>query len=170
MAGATLLLTEALSDEIANAVARGVPMHVACQAAGCSPSQIYEWLKAATRGTWHDGNPLSPQTQSRLTEFSAKIARARAEHQAAMIASIQHAATTVNPKTGTYDWRAADTILSKHPAYRSDWYEHRHVEQNVTVTHRQEHEQALEVYESLGLEGLDQLERMLPPPTTEGQG
>lgn len=134
---ATLRLTDELAESLADAVKRGVPIETAAQAAGVSERTFFEWLKAAESGVWHDGSPVQPETLKTISRFSRLISRARAEHMQQMIASIQQCAVTPNEKTGMPDWRAADTMLSKHPVYRKLWREERQVNvtQSGTVLH-----------------------------------
>lgn len=136
---ATLLLTDSLADELANAVRRGVPIGTAVRQAGLSHETFYEWLRVAESGSWSSGTPVDPESLRTISAFSEKIVRARADHQAQMIAAIQRCATEENPKTGLPDWRAADAMLSKHPAYRKDWREHREVVTSGEVRHLHEH-------------------------------
>lgn len=139
---ATLRLTDALADSLADAVRRGVPVETAAQAAGVSSAQYFAWLRAAETGLWQHGDPVPPDSLRTIQSFADKIARARAEHMEQMIASIQQCAVTPNEKTGLPDWRAADTMLSKHPVYRKVWREERQVNVTQSGTVQHEHQMA----------------------------
>jgi hypothetical protein len=137
--GRSLRLTDEMADALVEAVRQGVPIKTAVVAAGISERSFYDWLQAAERGHWSNGTSVDERSREALLRFSQRIAQARAEHQAELIGRIQHAASTINPKSGTYDWRAADTLLSKHPAYRQEWREERHVQVDQQAEVRIEH-------------------------------
>ena len=134
---ATLLLTDALAESIADAVSHGVPLETATQAAGISSRQCYEWIAAAERGAWHDGSPVRDDALRIITGFSEKIQRAQAEFEAKQIANIARTAEAVNEKTGIREWRAGAWLLNNHPRYRERYREHRQttIEHQGTVTH-----------------------------------
>src|SRR5258708_1420381 len=100
---ATLLLTDALAESLADAVSEGVPIETAAQAAGVGHHTFFTWLQAAERGVWRDGQPVDPSTHRRLTAFAEQIQRAQAEFEARQVSGITRAAEERNEKTGLQD-------------------------------------------------------------------
>lgn len=134
---ASLHLNDALADSLATAVAAGVPIETAAQAAGISARTIYGWLKAAEDGNWREGEPLDPQSLDAISRFSVLIRQAQAVFEAKQVQGVAEAAEAVNEKTGLRDWRARAWILNNHPRYRRTYRPERTVEmhQSGTVTH-----------------------------------
>ncbi len=115
----TLLLTDELANALAAAVAKGVPIETAAQAAGLGPHTLYDWLQAGRSGEWRSGNPVTnPENASRLAEFSELIASAQATWEAKQVQSIVEDADAYNQKTGLRDWRARAWLLNNHPRTR----------------------------------------------------
>ncbi len=165
----TLLLTDALADELCEAVAAGVPLATAAQAAGIGASTLYAWVDAAARGEWHPGQPLDPESLARLARFSDGLKRARGTWEAEQVRSIREDAARVNSKTGQRDWRARAWLLNNHPATRQTYrQEHQlQVEQHTTITlERQDIDRVLEgsCSDAERLERLAVYEAALPPP------
>lgn len=125
---ATLLLTDALADSLAAAVAQGVPIETAAASAGVSGRQFYEWLVAAERGVWREGQPVSDDTKLRLSRFSQQIAAAQAEWEAKQVIAITEDAARYNEKTGQRDWRARAWLLNNHPRTRRTYHEAKELE------------------------------------------
>lgn len=142
---ATLRITDELSQSLAAAVRRGVPIETAAQAAGVSQSQFYEWLKAAESGQWRDGQPVSPESLRSITAFSERIRRAQSEFEAECIQRIAEAGSMVG-KSGVPEWRALAWIANNHPRYRERYRQHREVEvhQSGQVVHELKLAQQLE--------------------------
>lgn len=129
---ATLLLTDALADSLAAAVAQGVPIETAAVAAGLGARTVFQWVQAAESGRWpQSDSPVGPQSKILLERFAQSIARAQAEFEAKQVAGIARAAEQVNEKTGQQDWRARAWLLNNHPRTRHTYHEAKELE----VTH-----------------------------------
>ncbi|HXJ29543.1 MAG TPA: hypothetical protein VNG35_02830 [Gemmatimonadales bacterium] len=128
-----LSLTKAVGDQLAAAVAQGVPIQTAARAASIAPETVYTWLHAARDGRWPQshGSPIKPQHATRLARFAQQIATAQAVWEAQQVAAIVQDAAAYNEKTGLRDWRARAWLLNNHPATRA--------------TYRQEHQKLLTV-------------------------
>ena len=157
-------LSPALIDALAESVRRGVPVETAAALAGVGRQTFYQWLQAGETGQWQRGQPVSDASANLLRDFSDKIRRAQAQFEADKVIAISEAAEEINEKTGQRDWRAIAWLLNNHPRYRKTYRIERQLEVNSEVTVRHEALQAKQVYDELGLDGLDALERMLPPP------
>ncbi len=116
------------------AIGEGVPFAAAARLAGIGERTVKLWLEIAAgkRSTWFDGSEVSAAARTEAERFGYAVAAARDRFEQEMVGSIRHAATTVNPKTGTYDWRAGLALLTHHPQYRGDWHEHREIEVHHT--------------------------------------
>lgn len=160
---ATLLLTDALADQLADAVRRAVPIETAVQAAGISQQTFYEWLRAAESGRYANGAEVSPASRKAMLAFSEKIRRAQAEAEAQHIQAIAEAGASVG-RNGVPEWRARAWLLNNHPRYRERYREHRQtvVEHGGTVLH--EHTLAKQL-EQPALEGSYQALESLPDQT-----
>jgi hypothetical protein len=135
-------------DQVIAAVRAGTPVKMALTAVGLTITS--------------SDAEASPEARAELERLARRIEQAQALHQAEMIGVLQECAMTPNAKTGLPDWRAADAMLSKHPAYRNDWREHRELEirQQGVISHEHRFARALDD---------DQLEealRALPSPTS----
>lgn len=124
----TLLLTDALGESLAEAVATGVPIETAAVAAGLAPRTLYEWLKAAETGTWNTGSPVAPESRQALLRFLRLITAAQAQWEAKQVAGITRAAEERNEKTGQQDWRARAWLLNNHPRTRHTYHEAKELE------------------------------------------
>jgi hypothetical protein len=116
-----------------------VPIETACQAAGFSQTQFYEWLKAADRGSWRNGHPTDPESLRVITRFADLIGRAQAQFEARKVQNVARAAEVVNAKTGQVDWRADAWLLNNHPRYRKTYRQERQLEVHNTGTVQHEH-------------------------------
>ncbi len=116
---ANLMLTTAIADELAAAVARGVPIETAAQAAGIGHTTVYRWIEIARDGYRRDGDPVTPQSLQTIGYFGEKIARAQAEFEAKQVSAIVEDADAYNSKTGQRDWRARAWLLNNHPRTRA---------------------------------------------------
>lgn len=154
---ANLTLTPELADALAAAVERGVPITTAAQAAGISKTQASAWLLSAERGMWPDGTPLTDESRLAITAFAEKIARARANHEARMVASITEAATVPNAKTGLPDWRAGAWYLNNAPHTRETYRQERQVQMTGSV----QHDHAHRLVQGKSVDELDTLEQEL---------
>lgn len=149
----TTLLTDALADQLAEAVSAGVPLETAAIAAGLNSHALHDWLQAAS-GTWRSGTPVSKTLHSRLISFSERIHRAQAEFEAKQVAGIAKAAEIVNEKTGQQDWRARAWLLNNHPRTRDRYHEVKQVQQEQFGTIVHEMKQVQQIAEADGLPGL----------------
>jgi hypothetical protein len=163
---ATLLLTDALADELAAAVEAGVPIETAAQAAGVSKGQFYAWLQAAERKIWPHGDPISEASLVSITSFADKVARAQARFEARKVQNVARAAEVVNAKTGQVDWRADAWLLNNHPRYRKTYRQERQLEVHNTGTVQHEHKIAEQATDD-ELRAWSAIE--LPAPTSTDQ-
>lgn len=131
---ATLILTPALADSLADAVRRGVPIETAATAAGISKTQFYYWLQAAEREVWPDGTPIASESLVALSAFSEQIKRAEAQWEADHVKAIGEAGAVIG-KSGVPEWRARAFLLTNHPRTRSRWGQQVQIEQTGTVQH-----------------------------------
>jgi hypothetical protein len=128
------LLTPDQETAILDSVARGTPPRQAFLANGVSDDTLREWQRIATspaETSWRTGNPVSEETRAAITSFTDRLTQAQAGTFQVLTGALYANATTINPKTGHSDTQAADKLLSKHPAYRRDWFEYR--EQHTTT-------------------------------------
>lgn len=134
---ASLTLTDALADQLAAAVERGVPFETASQAAGIPARTVYGWLEIASKGYRTDGATVSPESKTVIERFGQRIATARARFEARQLESIARAGEQVNAKTGLTDWRAPAWILNNHPQYRARYRQERvqQIEHSGSVHH-----------------------------------
>lgn len=162
---ATLLLSDALADQLEHAVESGVPIETACEAAGISARQFYEWLRGAESGRWSTGDPISESTKAIISAFSLRIRRAQAKHESAVLQRISAASEAVNEKTGIPEWRAGAWLLNNHPRYRERYRPQREtiVTNQGTVLH--EHQLAKQL-EPDALEAAYQALHQLPDAST----
>ena len=139
----TLSLTKAVGDQLAAAVANGVPIQTAARAASIAPETVYQWLHAARDGHWpqHNGGRIRPSHLPLLERFAQQIATAQATWEAKQVTAIVEDAAAYNEKTGLRDWRARAWLLNNHPATRARYrQEHQKL---VTVTGTVHHELGL---------------------------
>jgi transposase-like protein len=138
-----LSLTKAVGDQLADAVAQGVPIQTAARAASIAPETVYTWLHAARDGHWPQshGSPIKPQHLPRLARFAQQIATAQAAWEAQHIKAIVEYAAAYNERTGLRDWRARAWLLNNHPTTR-DRYRQEH-QKLVTVSGTVHHELSL---------------------------
>lgn len=134
---ATLLLTDALAESIADAVSHGVPLETAATAAGIGVRTVYQWLEIGNTGVRHDSANITDASRAVIERFAHLVSRAQAEFEAKQIANIARTAEAVNEKTGIREWRAGAWLLNNHPRYRERYREHRQttIEHQGTVTH-----------------------------------
>ena len=134
---ATLTLTDALADQLAAAVERGVPFEIAAQAASIPIRTVYGWLEIAAKGFRTDGATVSDESKLIIERFGQRIATARARFEAKQLESIAQAGQQVNAKTGLTDWRAPAWILNNHPQYRARYRQERvqQIEHSGAVHH-----------------------------------
>lgn len=137
MAPPTMLNAPEVLDSIIKAVETGVPVTTACRAAGIAAQTVSDWLKAADTGTWPaTGTPVSPESLASITDFSERVTRARARHEARMAQAVTDAATI--PDTfGKVDWRAGAWYLNNSQHTRKQWKPDRDatITQQGTVSH-----------------------------------
>jgi hypothetical protein len=164
------VLTPSLTRALARAVSQGVPLETAAVAAGIGERSAYDWLSVVERGSWSNGSPVSPDHFQRCLQFSQAIRRAQAKWEAKQVAGIVKAAEERNAKTGLQDWRARAWLLNNHPRTRERYRQHRELEVNGTQTLNVYHQQAKQIAETDGYEGLEALEhklKQLPAPEAE---
>lgn len=167
----TLTLTPKLADQIAKAVANGVPLETAAIASGLRRAAIYDWLQAAESGSWPSTHtPVTRDSLRLLTAFSDQIQRARAEWEAKQIAAISEAAQQVNAKTGIREWRAGAWLLNNHPVTRERYREHRQttIEQTGTIHHSHQLVRQLTDAQLVELEQQALVEQQALPEGTSG--
>lgn len=162
--GISLTLSRDLATAIAQDVADGVPLHAAAERRGIGRSTALNWFAFGTeqRDQWHSGEPIDPESQSILRFFAEAITRARATLEANLATGLVKLA-----REGTRDdqvrLKAAEAVLTRHPAYRGEWGQQvtvqAHVDHRLLIAQLPplEPAQALELYE--------QTRPALPPAT-----
>jgi hypothetical protein len=161
-------LSPATESAILDAVRRGVPLNTAARAAGVSPETVRRWkLIAESDATaWPNGVPIADGTKEAILRFVQALARAQEQCRETLINSLYTCAVVPNEKTGLPDWRAADALLSKHPAYRAEWREERQVTVQSDSTIRVEH-QLVRQLDDAQLQALEQQLAALPAAADE---
>jgi transposase-like protein len=163
---ATLLLTPALAESLADAVRRGVPIETASQAAGISPQTFYDWVKCSQVGTWRNGVPIEPESLLQLSAFSEKIRQAQADFESRQIAAIAEAGEAVG-RSGVPEWRARAWLLNNHPRYRERYRQHRELEVHQSGTVLHEHQLASQLDDSALTQAYEAFTAL--PPGDQGQ-
>lgn len=93
--GRMTILTPELQERILNFVKTGVPLEVAAQAAGVSPSAFWSWMAAG------EGRPSHVQPSELYEQFAQKVRTTEASTHALVVGTIRTAAVTNG------NWQAA---------------------------------------------------------------
>jgi transposase-like protein len=162
------VLTPDLEQAILAAVEQGTPATQAAQALGIDRRTLLRWREIADTDadTWPStGTPLAPDTKARIVSFAQALDRAEAACFSRLTASLMANATTPNEKTGWYDTQAADKLLSKHPRFRQDWHEDKHltISGGTTVSHEYRAVEGMQSAEVLAAAGDDWADLATPP-------
>lgn len=129
-------LTPERERVILESVRRGTPVTQAALAAGIASETLRRWKLIADGAEQWPGteSPVDPESRSTIVAFVQRLSQAQAEAMQVLVSKLWTNATTPNRTTGWFDTQAADKILSKHPAYRADWREHRQVSVELSGT------------------------------------
>lgn len=126
-------LTPELTETLASAVRRGVPIETACTLAGIDRATLTEWLAIARedRTTYRYGGKVSAEHKARISALSVAITRARAEREAEAVERIREWRSL----KGDTDWRSEAWYLEHHPDTKTRWGKEVQVTSDSTIRH-----------------------------------